>query len=138
MVKPCKADNAHAKDPAYVCNPATGRWVKKSGKVGQALSGAKKPAKKVAAAKKPAKKVAKKPAPMLKTTYQKSGKVTRLSARAYFDKYGEDALGEVCKVSGKDKCLLQDVNGRPYWGSVNNAGCNGGRCRQVGGYYLIL
>lgn len=39
MPKPCNTKSSRAKDPEYVCNPVTGRWVKKSGKVGQALSG---------------------------------------------------------------------------------------------------
>lgn len=49
--KPCNNTKPQAQDPDYICNPKTGRWVKRSGKVGQSL-----------AATKPAPKPAPKPA----------------------------------------------------------------------------
>lgn len=37
MKKNCRSDNKYANDPSYICNNLTGRWVKKSGKIGMSL-----------------------------------------------------------------------------------------------------
>jgi len=37
MSKTCNQKSPHATDPLYICNPATGRWVLRSGKIGQTI-----------------------------------------------------------------------------------------------------
>ena len=54
MVKSCDENNPKAKDGKHVCNEKTGKWVSKTGKLGQTITGVKiinepKPKKKVTA-----------------------------------------------------------------------------------------
>ena len=55
-------------------------------------------------------------------------KSDRLSARSYYDKYGQDdTIGDICKPNKKkgnsdDKCLLKRVNDSPYWAAKLKTG----------------
>jgi hypothetical protein len=46
----------------------------------------------------------------------------RISARAYYDKYGESSIGNRCDIrnDGTVKCLLLNKNGHPYWSNTTN------------------
>lgn len=97
--------------------PAAG----KKGTKAPAKKGAKAPARK-APAKKAAQPAA--PKPMSKKTTTKKGTGSRLSAGAYYEKYGDAAVGHVCDIRGDGelKCLLLDKNGRPRWAPASKSG----------------
>src|SRR5437016_4738955 len=36
-MKPCNSKDSKANDPQYICNPSTGRWVKRDGEIGKKI-----------------------------------------------------------------------------------------------------
>lgn len=83
---------------------------------------------------KSAKKPAKKPVAMVKqTTTKGKGTGDRLSAGAYYAKYGDAAVGHVCDIRGDGelKCLLLDKNGRPRWSKPSKSGAGQESCGSV-------
>lgn len=120
----CSSDT-ECKGDDKICNSKTGRCVKKTGKSGkEEMSRRGGNVAPVAAAAAPAR-VAAKPKPMLKKVKNASGvKSTRLSARAYYDKYGQKCVGDRCNTNqdGTYKCLLIRKNGSPYWAKKSKLG----------------